>query len=103
VPANDFPCTALLNAHLPRFPPALIPLAPTLNPDEYERRNSKEINDPLTSRVLGANLTGNADLEDFHYVECWKSWWFFRTLFQSFGENSTTVGATTDVLIVREM
>jgi hypothetical protein len=103
VPASDFPCTALLNAHLPRFPPALIPLAPTLNPDEYERRNPKEINDPLTSRVLGANLTGNADLEDFHYVECWKSWWFFRTLFQSFGENSTTVGATTDVLIVREM
>jgi len=84
-----------------RFPPALIPLAPTLNPDEDERRNPKEINDPLTG--LGTNLTGNADLEDFHYVECWKSWWFFRTLFQSFGENSTTVGVTTDVLIVREM
>jgi hypothetical protein len=46
----------------------------------------------------GANLTGKADLEDFHYVVCWNSWWFFRTLFQSFGENSTTVGATREVL-----
>ena len=30
--------------------------------------------------------SGTADTEDYAYVECWRSWWFFRTLFQSFGE-----------------
>ena len=27
-----------------------------------------------------------ADQEDFEYMHCWQSWWFFRTLFQAFGE-----------------
>ena len=85
----------------PLSPPVPWPQLSILNPDEDNRRNHQEINATLTAH--GANLTGEADLEDFQYVMCWKSWWFFRTLFQSFGENSTSVGATTDVLVVSEM
>ncbi len=98
MPASGCPCPALLTAYVPRFPSRAFSLGPTLNPQphEDERRNSNEINATLMG--YGANLTGKADLEDFHYVVCWNSWWFFRTLFQSFGENSTTVGATREVL-----
>jgi len=67
------------------------PLFPTLLFVDARRRDKASADAVSGSADSGyANFnapTGAADTEDYTYVECWNSWWFFRTLFQSFGEN----------------
>jgi len=40
---------------------------------------------PLGGGAAGAKRVP-ADQEDYEFVTCWPSWWFFRTVFQAFGE-----------------